>query len=246
MKKSLIVLIGVLLVGLGLGSVASIAFASPDNTVVVTFDDLAGRAPMPTEYGGLTWDPPTVIVDSEADLAMAEEIAFNAKVQRPGVCNAMETLLVDSTVAEEFLPGILPRLKEAGVELVGCERTRRIDSTVGPASEEDWLTEYLDLKLSVRVVDGLGQAVEHIERYGSRHTDAIVTASQARAQEFVRRVDSSSVMVNTSTRFSDGAQYGLGAEIGISTDKLHARGPMGLEELTTYKWVVLGDGQLRD
>ena len=187
-----------------------------------------------------------VYVDNEADLAMAEEIAFNAKIQRPGVCNAMETLLVDSAVAEEFLPGILPRLKEAGVELVGCERTRRIDSTVGPASEQDWLTEYLDLKLSVRVVDGLEQAVEHIERYGSRHTDAIVTANQAKAQEFVRRVDSSSVMVNTSTRFSDGAQYGLGAEIGISTDKLHARGPMGLEELTTYKWVVMGEGQLRE
>ncbi len=187
-----------------------------------------------------------VYVDGEADLVMAEEVAFNAKVQRPGVCNAMETLLVDSAVAGEFLPRILARLRQAGVELVGCERTREIDITVGPASEQDWLTEYLDMKLSVRVVDGLDQAVEHIERYGSRHTDAIVTADKARAEEFVRRVDSSSVMVNASTRFSDGAQYGLGAEIGISTDKLHARGPMGLEELTTYKWVVMGEGQLRE
>jgi len=187
-----------------------------------------------------------VYVDSRADLAMAEDIAFNAKVQRPGVCNAMETLLVDSAVAGEFLPGMLERLMEAGVELVGCEKTRQIDDAVGAATEIDWLTEYLDMKLSVRVVEGLEQAIEHIERYGSRHTDAIVTEDRARAEEFVRRVDSSSVMVNASTRFSDGAQYGLGAEIGISTDKLHARGPMGLEELTTYKWVVLGDGQLRE
>jgi len=186
-----------------------------------------------------------VYVDGEADLEMAEEIAFNAKVQRPGVCNAMETLLVDAAVADEFLPRIFTRLKEAGVRLVGCERTRKIDPSVEEAAEQDWLTEYLDLVLSVRVVDGLEGAIEHIERYGSRHTDAIVTRNQEKARDFVLRVDSSSVMVNTSTRFSDGAQYGLGAEIGISTDKLHARGPMGLEELTTYKWVVLGDGQLR-
>ncbi|HUU27833.1 MAG TPA: glutamate-5-semialdehyde dehydrogenase [archaeon] len=187
-----------------------------------------------------------VYVDREADLAMAGKIAFNAKVQRPGVCNAAETLLVDRAVAGKFLPEILPRLRKAGVRLVGCERTRAIDPAVGEATEQDWKTEYLDLVLSVRVVDGLEEAVEHIERYGSRHTDAIVTGNEEKAREFVKRVDSSSVMVNASTRFSDGAQYGLGAEIGISTDKLHARGPMGLEELTTYKWVVLGNGQLRE
>ena len=187
-----------------------------------------------------------VYVDGAADLGMAGDITFNAKVQRPGVCNAAETLLVDSRIAEKFLPQILPRLRAAGVRLVGCERTRRIDPSVGEATEQDWRTEYLDLVLSVRVVDGVSGAVEHIEKYGSRHTDAIVTADEAAANEFITRVDSSSVMVNASTRFSDGAQYGLGAEIGISTDKLHARGPMGLEELTTYKWVVVGNGQLRE
>jgi len=187
-----------------------------------------------------------VYVDREADLEMAGEIAFNAKVQRPGVCNAAETLLVDQAVAEKFLPGMLERLRKAGVRLKGCERTRRIDSSVEEATEQDWSTEYLDLVLSVRVVDGIQEAIGHIEHYGSRHTDAIVTGNEQKAQEFVRRIDSSSVMVNTSTRFSDGAQYGLGAEIGISTDKLHARGPMGLEELTTYKWVVIGHGQLRE
>jgi len=187
-----------------------------------------------------------VYVDGGADLEMAGEIAFNAKVQRPGVCNAAETLLVDQAVAENFLPKMLDRLRKAGVRLKGCERTRSIDSSVEQATEQDWKTEYLDMVLSVRVVDGLQGAVEHIERYGSRHTDAIVTANEQTAREFIMRVDSSSVMVNTSTRFSDGAQYGLGAEIGISTDKLHARGPMGLEELTTYKWIVIGEGQLRD
>jgi len=187
-----------------------------------------------------------VYVDSEADLNMAGEITFNAKVQRPGVCNAAETLLVDQAIAEKFLPKMLERLRKAGVRLKGCERTRQIDKSVEEATEQDWNTEYLDLMLSVRVVDHMESAIEHIERHGSRHTDAIVTENQEKALEFIKRVDSSSVMVNTSTRFSDGAQYGLGAEIGISTDKLHARGPMGLEELTTYKWVVLGNGQLRE
>lgn len=187
-----------------------------------------------------------VYVDGEADLEMAGEITFNAKVQRPGVCNAAETLLVDQAIAEKFLPKMLERLRKAGVRLVGCERTRQIDKSVEEATEQDWNTEYLDLMLSVRVVDHLESAIKHIERHGSRHTDAIVTENQEKALEFIKRVDSSSVMVNTSTRFSDGAQYGLGAEIGISTDKLHARGPMGLEELTTYKWVVLGNGQLRE
>ncbi|MFH1070735.1 MAG: glutamate-5-semialdehyde dehydrogenase [Candidatus Glassbacteria bacterium] len=187
-----------------------------------------------------------VYVDGEADLAMAAEIAFNAKVQRPGVCNAMETLLVDQAVAKEFLPGMCERLEGAGVEIRGCDRSLALYRRAKPATEQDWRTEYLDLILNVRVVDGLEGAVEHIERYGSRHTDAIVTGNENKAAEFVKRVDSASVMVNASTRFSDGAQYGLGAEIGISTDKLHARGPMGLEELTTYKWVVQGQGQLRE
>jgi glutamate-5-semialdehyde dehydrogenase len=185
-------------------------------------------------------------VDRDADLAMAEDIAFNAKVQRPGVCNAMETLLVDAAIADKFLPGIAARFGDAGVELRGCEKTRALVPGAKAVTEEDWRTEYLDLILSVRVVDGLNGAVEHIERYGSHHTDGIVTENQDTANNFVSRVDSSSVMVNASIRFSDGAQFGLGAEIGISTDKLHARGPMGLEELTTYKWVVRGDGQLRE
>jgi len=200
------------------------------------------RIPVIKHYKGICH----VYVDRDADLVMAEEIAFNAKVQRPGVCNAAETLLVDEPVAEPFLKKMIPRLKNAGVRLVGCERTRLIDPSVGVATEDDWRTEYLDLVLSVRVVNGIDEAVDHIERYGSRHTDAIVTGNEKTAEEFVKRVDSSSVMVNASTRFSDGYQYGLGAEIGISTDKIHARGPMGLEELTTYKWVVIGSGQLRE
>ena len=186
-----------------------------------------------------------VYVHEDADLDMAETIAFNAKVQRPGVCNAMETLLVHEKVAGDFLPRIGEKLREAGVEIRGCTRTREVLPWAGEATEEDWRTEYLDLILSVRVVDGLGQAIEHINTYGSAHTDAIVTRSYEAAGRFVREVDSSSVMVNASTRLSDGGEYGLGAEIGISTDKLHARGPMGLEELTTYKWVVYGNGQIR-
>jgi glutamate-5-semialdehyde dehydrogenase len=200
------------------------------------------RIPVIKHYKGICH----VYVDRDADLAVAGEITFNAKVQRPGVCNAAETLLVDEPVAEAFLKKMIPRLKNAGVRLVGCERTRLIDPSVGVAAEEDWRTEYLDLILSVRVVNGIDEAVDHIERYGSRHTDAIVTGNEKTAEEFIKRVDSSSVMVNASTRFSDGYQYGLGAEIGISTDKIHARGPMGLEELTTYKWVVIGNGQLRE
>jgi glutamate-5-semialdehyde dehydrogenase len=187
-----------------------------------------------------------VYVDAEADLAMAADIAFNAKVQRPGVCNAMETLLIDSAVAEEFLPSMGGRLSDAGVEIRGCHRTVELLESAKPATEDDWSTEFLELILSVKIVDGLDEAVRHIEQYGSHHTDAIITRNTETAKQFIGRVDSSSVMVNTSTRFSDGAQYGLGAEIGISTDKLHARGPMGLEELTTYKWVVTGQGQVRE
>jgi len=186
-----------------------------------------------------------VYVDDLADLDMAEAVCFNAKVQRPGVCNAMETLLVHANVAARFLPRICRRLAEAGVELRGCERTRLVWPEAAPATEDDWPAEYLDLVLAVRVVDDLEAAIEHIETYGSRHTDAIVTEDVRRIHRFVEGVDASSVMVNTSTRFSDGGEYGLGAEVGISTDKLHARGPMGCRDLTTYKWVVTGNGQLR-
>ncbi len=200
----------------------------------------AATIPVIKHYDGICH----VYVHPEADLDMAEEIAFNAKVQYPAVCNAMETLLVDEAVAEAFLPRMSRRLVEAGVELRGCERSRQIVPEMGEASEADWGEEYLDLVLSVKVVPDASAAVEHINTYGSKHTDAIVTRSIAAAEAFVGAVDSSSVMVNASTRFSDGARYGLGAEIGISTDKLHARGPMGAADLTTYKWVVTGQGHV--
>ena len=186
-----------------------------------------------------------VYVHAEADLEMAEAIVMNAKCQYPAVCNAMETLLVDAAVADDFLPRIAGKLAEAGVELRGCEKSRKLAGGMKAATEDDWRAEYLDLILAVRVVDSLDAAIEHINTYGSRHTDAIVTESLAAAEKFVAEVDSSSVMVNASTRFSDGGEYGLGAEIGISTDKLHARGPMGAEDLTTYKWIVTGRGHLR-
>jgi glutamate-5-semialdehyde dehydrogenase len=186
-----------------------------------------------------------VYVHADADLAMAENIVVNAKCQRPGVCNAMETLLVDAAVADRALPGMCRKLAEAGVELRGGKRARELCPDMAPAGEEDWRAEYLALKLAVRVVDSLDEAIKHINTFGSHHTDAIVTGNAAAAEAFVARVDSSSVMVNASTRFSDGGEYGLGAEVGISTDKLHARGPMGAEDLTTYKWVVTGAGHLR-
>ncbi|NIA21156.1 MAG: glutamate-5-semialdehyde dehydrogenase [Anaerolineaceae bacterium] len=186
-----------------------------------------------------------VYIDQSADQAMASEIALNAKCQRPGVCNAMETLLVHKALAGEFLAHLLGRMADAGVEIRGCERTCELFPKAKPASEADWGEEYLDLILAVRVVDTIEDAIDHIARYGSAHTDAIVTGDAERAGQFVRNVDSSSVMVNASTRFSDGGQYGLGAEVGISTDKLHARGPMGVRDLTTYKYVVRGDGQVR-
>jgi glutamate-5-semialdehyde dehydrogenase len=176
---------------------------------------------------------------------MAEAICFNAKVQRAATCNAMETMLVHKNVAARFLPRICRRMAEAGVELRGDERVRRICPHTQPATEEDWFAEYLDLVLSIRVVDDIQEAIDHIAKYGSSHTDAIVSEDLRHVQQFVRDVDSSSVMVNTSTRFSDGGEYGLGAEVGISTDKLHARGPMGCRDLTTYKWLVFGTGQLR-
>ncbi len=184
-------------------------------------------------------------VDAAADLQMAEDISYNAKVQRPSVCNAMETLLVHRDVAPDFLPAMCDRFRVGGVELRGCDATRAIAPAVEPATEEDWGAEYLDLILAIRVVDSYDEAVDHIEEHGSHHTDTIITDDYRTAQRFLADVDSSSVMVNASTRFSDGYVYGLGAEIGISTQKLHARGPMGLQELTTYKFIVYGDGQVR-
>ena len=186
-----------------------------------------------------------VYVDGAADLEMAERIALNAKVQRPSVCNAMETLLVHRAAAPRFLPGAVEKLRESGVEVRGCDRTRALAPGVAPAQESDWSEEYLDLVLSVRVVEDMDEAIEHIRRYGSDHTETIVTADRGKAEEFVARVNSSAVLVNASTRFNDGGELGLGAEIGISTSKIHAFGPMGLEELTSTKFFVFGDGQVR-
>jgi len=193
-----------------------------------------------------------VYVDAEADLKMAEEIVFNAKCQRPAVCNAMETLLVDRSVASSFLPVMGRRLQTKKVELRVDEAARKIleaslpsAGALKPASEQDYFTEYNDYILNVRVVDGVGQAIAHINHYGSAHSDSIVTRNEARAREFMAGVDSAAVYWNASTRFTDGGEFGMGAEIGISTDKIGARGPMGLEELTSYKWLGFGQGQLR-
>lgn len=186
-----------------------------------------------------------IFIDADADIDMAEEICINAKVQRPGVCNAMESLLIHKDIAERFLPGLAAKYRTAGVALRGCERSRRIVPEMGEACESDWFEEYLDLILSVRIVDGIDQAIEHIGRYGSLHTEAIVTRDYANSQKFLNEVNSSTVLVNASTRFSDGFELGLGAEIGISTTKLHAYGPMGVEELTTTKFIVYGNGQVR-
>jgi glutamate-5-semialdehyde dehydrogenase len=186
-----------------------------------------------------------VYVHAAADLAMAERIVVNAKCQRPGICNAAETLLVDAAIARAFLPGVAEKLTAAKVELRGCEKSRRLVPSMKEATDDDWRKEYLDLILAVRVVDDLEAAIDHVNTYGSHHTDTIVTESLSAAERFVAAVDSSSVMVNASTRLSDGGIYGLGAEVGISTDKLHARGPMGAEDLTTYKWIVTGHGHLR-
>jgi len=186
-----------------------------------------------------------VYVDRGADHAMADAICFNAKVQRPGVCNAMETMLVHQDEAEAFLPKIGKRLKGAGVEIRGCDKTCGILPDAKTATEADWPEEFLDLILAVKVVTDMDQAISHISKYSSAHTEAIVTSDYERARKFVKEVDSSVVLVNASTRFNDGGQLGLGAEIGISTSKLHAFGPMGPEELTTSKFVVFGDGQIR-
>lgn len=199
------------------------------------------RIPVIQHYAGVCH----TYVDEFADLQMAEEICFNAKVQRPGVCNAMENLLVHAAVAETFLPPMIQRFRAAGVEIRGCERTRQIVPEVVPATEEDWRTEYLDLILAVKVVDSLAEAIAFINTYGTGHSDAIVTNHYGHARRFQREVDSAAVYVNASTRFTDGYEFGFGAEIGISTNRLHARGPMGLRELTTYKYLISGEGQIR-
>jgi glutamate-5-semialdehyde dehydrogenase len=199
------------------------------------------RIPVLRHYKGVCH----IYVDDEADLDMASEICFNAKVQRPGVCNAMETMLVHEGVAAAFLPVIARRLQEAGVEIRGCPKTLALVPGAKEAQASDWPAEFLDLILAVKVVSNMDEALNHIERYGSNHTEAIVTKDYQRAQRFVSEVDSSVVLINASTRFNDGNQLGLGAEIGISTCKLHAFGPMGLEELTTRKFIVYGNGQVR-
>ena len=186
-----------------------------------------------------------IYVDEEADLKMAEEISFNAKVQRPGVCNAMETLLINEKIAAEFLPGMIKRLQESAVEIRGDEKTCQIIREIKKASEEDWQTEYLDLILSIKVVEGIEEAINHINNYGSHHSDAIVTNNYSKSRQFLQKIDSAAVYVNASTRFTDGGEFGLGAEIGISTQKLHARGPMGVNELTSTKFIIWGDGQIR-
>ncbi|HEX7859781.1 MAG TPA: glutamate-5-semialdehyde dehydrogenase [Verrucomicrobiae bacterium] len=201
----------------------------------------SSKVPVIKHYKGVCH----VYVDDRADLKMAEEIVMNAKVQRPAVCNAMETLLVHSAVAEKFLKTISERLKEYRVELRGDDGARRILPEVKQVTEKDWETEYNDFIMNVRVVDSSKAAIDHINRYGSAHSDSIVTADEARASQFLSEVDSAAVYWNASTRFTDGGEFGMGAEIGISTDKIGARGPMGLEELTTYKWLGFGSGQIR-
>lgn len=200
------------------------------------------RIPVLKHYKGVCH----VFVDADANPKKAREICLNAKLHRPGVCNAMETMLIHVKIAEDFFKMIMPAMINQGVEIRGCETTREMVPMAKPATEDDWYAEYLDKILAVRVVENLDQAIEHIHKYGSDHTESIVTENYSAAQRFIREVDSSSVMVNASTRFSDGFEYGLGAEIGISTTKLHAYGPMGLEELTTTKFIVYGDGQVRE
>jgi glutamate-5-semialdehyde dehydrogenase len=199
------------------------------------------RMPVLKHYKGVCH----IYVDAQADLEMAVALCMNAKVQRPGVCNALETLLVHRDVAAAFLPKVALPLRQAGVELRGCERTRAVLSDCAEATEEDWYAEYLDLILAIRVVDDMDAAIDHISTYGSQHTEAIVTTHYQRAHQFVEKVQSSLVLVNASTRFNDGFQLGLGAEIGISTSRLHAFGPMGVEELTGTKFVAFGEGQVR-
>ena len=184
-------------------------------------------------------------VDKEANIEQASEICFNAKVQRPGVCNAMETLLVHKDIATDFLPQMVKRFEKEGVEVRGCIETQKLIPSIKIATDQDWETEYLSLILSIKIVDSLDTAIEHINQYGSFHSEAIISENKDRAEQFLSRVDAASVFWNASTRFSDGGEFGLGAEIGISTQKLHARGPMGLQELTSYKFIIYGNGQIK-
>lgn len=208
---------------------------------LIRFVTERARMPVIKHYKGVCH----VFIDEEANLDMAKEIAINAKCQRPGVCNAMETLLVHKNVAEKILPILAEEYKKYGVELRGCSETLKYIPWAKPATEEDWYAEYLDLILAVRVVEDIDEAIEHISKYGSNHTEAIVTENYSKALKFLKEVDASVVLVNASTRFNDGGELGLGAEIGISTTKIHAYGPMGLEELTTTKFIVFGNGQIR-
>jgi len=200
------------------------------------------RIPVIKHYKGVCH----IFVDKSANIRKALKICINAKVQRPSVCNAVETILVDKEIAKEFLPALKKEFSLHKVTIRACSQTRKIISEVEKATEEDWFSEYLDLTVALRIVSGVEAAIQHINTYGSHHTDTIVTENKDNAKIFTTKIDSACCFVNVSTRFSDGFQFGLGAEIGISTDKLHARGPMGLEELTTYKWVVRGNGQVRE
>jgi glutamate-5-semialdehyde dehydrogenase len=200
------------------------------------------RIPVIMHYKGLCH----IYVDKDADLEMAQKICYNAKVARPGVCNAMETLLVHKDISKAFLPSMIKKFEKAGVEIRGCERTKKILPQIKKAREKDWETEYLDLILSVKTVSNFKSALEHINRYSSQLSEAIISENYSTAHKFLKEVDSACVYVNASTRFTDGNQFGLGAEIGISTQKLHARGPMALEELTTYKYIIFGEGQVRE
>jgi glutamate-5-semialdehyde dehydrogenase len=209
--------------------------------LIKTVVDLA-KVPVIKHYQGICH----VYVDVDADLNKALAICENAKCQRPGVCNAMETLLVHEKIATQFLPKIAKILTAQQVKLKGDAKTQNIIPNIEPATAQDWETEYLDLILSIKVVTDINEAIQHINYYGSHHSDAIITENKKTAERFTTEVDSAAVYVNASTRFTDGAEFGMGAEMGISTDKLHARGPMGLEELTTYKYVILGTGQIRN
>jgi glutamate-5-semialdehyde dehydrogenase len=200
------------------------------------------RVPVIKHYKGVCH----VYVDETADQEMAMNIAENAKCQRPGVCNAMEKLLIHEKIAEEFLPKMAERFRKLGVELRGDDASRQLVSWIKPATEDDWYAEYLDLILTIKIVPSVKAAVDHINKYGSKHSDAIISETESSQKLFVQEVDSAAVYVNASTRFTDGGEFGMGAEIGISTDKIHARGPMGLEELTTYKYVIQGRGQIRE
>ncbi|HOP50215.1 MAG TPA: glutamate-5-semialdehyde dehydrogenase [Ignavibacteriales bacterium] len=200
------------------------------------------RIPVLKHYKGVCH----IYVSKYADFNKATKIIINSKVQRPSVCNALETLLIDQTIAKDFLPHIVKELKKYNVDIKGCQKSKKIVSDLKLASEDDWYTEYLSLTLSIKIVKDFDDAVNHINKYSSGHTESIITENYYEGEQFLKVIDSSSVMVNASTRLADGGVYGLGAEIGIATDKLHARGPMGLEELTTYKWIVIGNGHIRE